>query len=966
MPTYHYDGEYIMDINKHNLANPNPVKKAELLVNFWYGAKGTCYSLPRYLTDEIELVSYPFWANTTRTYEEDEDGNTMRIFTVLSDEKSSAINYNTIRPALSGVMFELDYELTESRTLIPHSVYRHKLFIHCNEQNTIPTPLGTKLDSLVFTNDLTRGVMREYPFSPQNNVGFETTAYDVILYPFFFLNDNYEASNSNEANFYSYVGGGSMSIDLCNAVECSDNYINYFPIEDVTNIDICEEVSCFYPENPTSNEDPVGYIHPSPFSLAGFLMQGANSRHPVGYTTDTNQELVRLPGIPHTYIIDKNINLNLINPSEKIIYNPSQVHIEADNLVFPSGYTFKTVRGLYPTIDEVNNVGTDRCPEIATIEDQRDVPVPTDLQEGTSYTLVNGNTITAPSIYIIEPNSKLTIEPCVFLYDVTFIVKNGAKLIYHPDQTYGNYQIIEDELNPLAYENPNEVETISLPNKKCHNCQCVQEFNQVGDLDITTGVTVWEGDRIINGQITVKSGATLHLINGEFAFADANANQDDNIFTTGITVEAGGKLELLNAKLTTINGIACKNRRGEYQHEMWDGIRLKGVNYNHFGQNALFRADNSSIEYARTGIQAEAFTYPNGNLMTNVGTQVLMSNCHFLNNHTSVLATGPNLGHVFVGCTFDMTEPIRDTNISPEGSINSHVTLYNQSQGTSFQQCVFRNSIGNQFYINQRGTGITAIEASVEVKPYNEPAQPHPPTPLIPMNDDSEFTNLYKGVDYYTFIGDFSTEMRIVGATFEQVAHGITDNGGNGDVIHDNTFLQGLSGEWEDERDDYTGPDLPNDSWAVYMIGAQDYQITVNRVDISSVIFDENFSIQHYGVIAKNAGESGASIYDNDFEQISFGTQTEENNKMLEIRCNEYLHVRQDWAINPEEGSSLIPDLLANQGSGCGPSETAGNLFYNSCFNNSTSRNIGLGEINGNPILVPERKEIIVCLSKHN
>jgi hypothetical protein len=36
----------------------------------------------------------------------------------------------------------------------------------------------------------------------------------------------------------------------------------------------------------------------------------------------------------------------------------------------------------------------------------------------------------------------LTVEPCVWVYDATFVVQPGATLIYYPSRTYGRFKIV--------------------------------------------------------------------------------------------------------------------------------------------------------------------------------------------------------------------------------------------------------------------------------------------------------------------------------------------------------------------------------------------------------------------------------------------------------------------------------------------------------------------------------------------
>lgn len=175
------------------------------------------------------------------------------------------------------------------------------------------------------------------------------------------------------------------------------------------------------------------YLHPAPYSITGFDVRNNNGQNSVGYNFDGTL----IGGISHTYVIDKNIDLTIINPEEKIIYNPSEVEITADDLIFPSSYTFKTIRGIYPTAAEVNAANT--AANGGPYTDLRQVPVPTDLRNSLYPTQPN-----KASIYTLKSGSKLTIRPCVTIYDATFIVETGAILIYDPSLTYGRYEIVNN------------------------------------------------------------------------------------------------------------------------------------------------------------------------------------------------------------------------------------------------------------------------------------------------------------------------------------------------------------------------------------------------------------------------------------------------------------------------------------------------------------------------------------------
>ncbi len=976
IPADPYDGEYIMDIHSvavvggvNNNAVTNPPERPHLMENIWY-TDTKCYSRPRQLSAAVELVSFPFWADTTNT---DMDSSSNRILTVLNDDELKEIQY-TRRNVLSSVLFGRFDILGENRNYIPHSIFRHKLYIYCGRQApqepltdplNPPTPTPNPpseatLDSLVFTVDLTRSQMRFYPFRAENNVDLQQADYDIILHPFFMLNDDYTATNNDldEINYYDLT---DINIDLCEEFPCSENTINYFPAEDVTDFDICDAVDCLYPENPSANLNPIEYIHPSPFSLAGFLMQGDRRANPAGYRqSDTDPNILeRRPGIEHTYIIDQNINLNLINSNEKIIYNPSEVHIEADNLVFPSGYTFKTARGLYPTVNEVNN--TTICDAADELDDPRLIHVPTDLQNTVNFTTSEGIALTAPAFYVLEPGSKLTIEPCVSLFDVTFVVRLGAELIFHPNQTYGNFQIVEEAAD--VTNDPEKVIEVLLPNKTCNDCRCVQEYNINQDLIINDGETVvWSTEQTVRGSVTVRNGGELQILATKVEFADASVT--DGALFTGIKVEAGGKLKLNHADLTILDGDQinnCANR-----HQSWGGIMLQGINPQAVGEHAVLEAVNSSISYAERAIYAEGFVYDDfGQTNWQCGGKVSGTNITFKNNRVAYCAIGENPNNGFTGCTFTLgtAHPSRASTLLDD--FVSHVLIVNQ-QDLRFSNCVFKNDLSiieePQFasretllklpFIEDRGIGILAYESDFEVftkdPPYAYPA---------PMNDKSAFEGLYRGIESHSF---GVTSMDIRGTEFKNTLQCITTSGNSGDIITDqNVFTFDITPFFEDsERPDDDVPPADFDAWAIYSFGSNEYEISDNIIYFKDFPAPESSGNQapkfiepnYYGIIVNNTAGGSGMVNGNEFvvDSTGFlvqnpvtGTQTEENNQFIEIGCNTYNNFdgKQEWLVNPisPTDNPNFTNILNDQGSGCGSDPQtgnplpAGNLFGNNC-----------------------------------
>ncbi|MEZ4887046.1 MAG: hypothetical protein R3E32_20110 [Chitinophagales bacterium] len=668
---FEYDGEYQIF--------PREFLHWDNLQGTWYpGDFSDNYTITR----KIELVSFPFYPDFEAS------GNSQRIFRVLDDaiynpanESWSDPNWNPILPnqvhkvstagehTLVSDLFDQMDPISGQGGFLPHSVFNHTVYLECGVGTGDQTVRPEKVIDLVsFPIDVTIAKMREYPFTTSNDKPTAASEHDISILPFIDFSPGFDATTNNL------------------------NTINYFPQNEVTPTE-CEAASFYFYPNigdavNNNNTAPNQYIHPAPFSLVGFHLNNASGAYPAGYERGDNDLLEPVDGIKHQYFIDKNIDLTNINPEERIIYNPSEVHITADNLVFPSGYTFKTVRGLYPTVDEVAN--TTVCDAADDLEDQRLVHVETDLQNTVSFTTPEGFTLTAPAFYVLEPDSKLTIEPCVSLFDVTFYVRSGAELVFHPNQTYGNFQIVEEAADVTT--DPEKVIEVNLPGRICNDCRCVQEYTIDEDLVIEDGETVvWVYDQTVRGQITIENGGELQILNCQVEFTDADANMADDVVFTGIKVEAGGKLKLHYADLTILNGDQPNNCAA--RHQSWNGIHLKGINPKAVGEHAVLDVTGGSISYAKNAIHAEGFVYDDfGESNWICGGKVSARNVTFTNNHVSYYAFNTNPINGFMGCTFEREAAHinRENNLSDESL--SHVFLFNQ-RDLKFRNCVFRNNL---------------------------------------------------------------------------------------------------------------------------------------------------------------------------------------------------------------------------------------------------------------------------------
>ncbi|QQS30581.1 MAG: T9SS type A sorting domain-containing protein [Sphingobacteriales bacterium] len=830
--------------------------------------------------NELELMSFPFGKNTQRSITATSaTGINQRVLTI--NESLNPIVKRRFY-ALSSSWFTKSYPLsyseeeednitstpndepTSRRTIVPHSVIKHRKYVLCNNE-----PVSF-IDVVI---DNTRGRARFYPFKNCNEFNDPSCSsteaeHDISIVPFIDIN----TTDGNPP------AGGF-------------NYLNYFPIGEAPE---CAAFSCLSWDGTSSTPPLCTYMHPPPYSLIGaHLRNGASPNLPLGYVSPNpdGTNLQPQEGIKHTYIVDRDFDITQINPRERIFYNPSEVHIEAHNLIFPSGYSFVSARGLPPTLDDIAATPCDQKNNI----DQRYMPVVSD-QPNNTYTLSTGTTISVkPSVYILEPGSRLTIQPCVHLYDMTLIVKPGARLIYYPNLLYGNF----DPANDIVFDNANPSTTVSIIPYvgRCNDCRCEQQYDIFNGQNIDENTT-WENQfKVVHGQIKVLPGVTLSIKNSELQFADTKITG----VPTGITVLPGGRLNIIDAKLTVLN---C--------HDMWDGIRSQG---DHLSQapNALrayIYTENSVIEFARNAAGSFNMLNPSVGLpVASIGGKIIAVNTVFRNNHVSfghiefVAAGGET--NIFRGCTFEQTKLLKDTELSPLGYHKSHIILYN-SQNTVFEDCIFK---GLPQALNddiEASYGILSYLSRVNVRN----CQPDYVLPYIPCaNSESRFENLRKGIGAHG-TGSFFHKLNVQNTNFENCSVGISSDGNFGDYIVNNTF-------------NCVGADIE-------IMSSQAFIIANNR--LSQAISGSVSPV----LTTNNSGTGGGQIFQNDFSPLNssllmnWGIEFNQNNTALSVLCNSF----QNFNNNPSGLTVRAPWIilgdLGNQGIGCAFGQTAGNLFYDS------------------------------------
>lgn len=299
--------------------------------------------------------------------------------------------------------------------------------------------------------------MNYYPFVSDNLSGANGSyRWDVVFLPeliskpytldFAMLGTHYNDTSNND-----WVNGGTINYHLSNngiATPCNPGTSKpYFPNS---------QYDLFaYSSYNTYNfraEYDFSHGHPGPFSLYTTYLRNSTGTSLAGYLLNSGLLTIQTSdiGIKHKYFIDKGFpffDLSVINPTEKIIYNPSEVTVIADvissaitEIVFPTGYTFKTILGRYPSTYEVNDANT--IENGGPYSDPRDVPVPVNAAD----LVAPGGNLNYPEVswddpstwllderygyYYMENNGKITVEPCVRIFDAIFESKQGGTLIF--------------------------------------------------------------------------------------------------------------------------------------------------------------------------------------------------------------------------------------------------------------------------------------------------------------------------------------------------------------------------------------------------------------------------------------------------------------------------------------------------------------------------------------------------------
>ncbi len=695
------------------------------------------------------------------------------------------------------------------------------------------------------------------------------------------------------------------------------------------------------------------YFRPAPYSLVQTYLANYNGSATAGSSLP--------PSVAHQYIIDQPIDLNLINPSEKIIYNPSEASIDLDNtinnynsgshtLVFPSGYTFKTVSGKYPN--------------------------KTDVLAADPYHLhIHPEQINAPSTlgcdavseYTVEAGSTLEIGDCVSLYDVKITVKPGANLSYNHFTLYGsNYQfvgagnIVDRAIAPSEEEAKNCPFNCYEHNNTMYGYDLIDyDFSQNGNLDLTSfDANGGDGVLKIGGTLTVKSGYTLN-VTGPIRVEFGERGK--------IVVEDGAKLianGTSGSEVVFTSANFCKQ-------SMWEGIEVWGVPSNSL-QNSniqgVVQFNHVKLSNARNGIA----TRNGGDNWNYNGGIIRCNNVDFKNNRRSIeilsfhrrIPSGTEIANLsyFHNCQFYtdgyLNEPGYKTSDGRHTSGHAHVTMWGV-KNVNFQNCIFENLTPHDYETDTRGIGIYTIDAAVQ---------------LTGGTNANIFKGLSDGV-WCSSTGGQTDYISVDGNHFTNNVHGLTLDGTMLSNVSRNIF-EIPAHEPNSSIAEHTLRRGYNKPTGLYLIGAMDFTAQENHfLNFGTPSSSNNTSAEYnYGMVVNNCSGSADPFflartglgwaYKNDFVNLNVNLQSELDNRGFfdaalpspstggfEYKCNTFSN-RINYDVTVPDGAQMsgVYSLIRDQGlcndpftSAIDPNLFAGNIYSPCTANNNFFEELHFG-----------------------
>jgi hypothetical protein len=361
----------------------------------------------------------------------------------------------------------------------------------------------------------------------------------------------------------------------------------------------------------------------------------------------------------------------------------------------------------------------------------------------------------------------------------------------------------------------------------------------------------WESDQpirlkgiiIVNGTLTIQNSSVM------FGYDVIDNNDEEEPLAARFQVNDGGQLNIINSTLTG------------WCDEFWDGIETRGIT-----NTANVFLDSTTIQNAKIGFTNDR----RRNYLKNYvqGGYIVAENSKFLNNRLAVEIKNDASLCRFTKCEFKYNEatlfsypaPIVCCEWEPTEMTFVHLR---KGEGTLFEGNTF--SVNTAVYnVLSRGTGIYSEGAKYELRPHSD-------------NTVNLFEGLTSGIKKVNYsYGEGQLICR--GSEFDNIQKGIYIQGGNSDIINNNSFVN------IPDADEGGNIEASFHSYGIYINAGGSFDISSNN--FSGFASTSPSAHGSHGIAFSNTGASGGLCFDNSFSGVDYGVHTQSNNLNLKIRCN--------------------------------------------------------------------------------
>ncbi len=444
----------------------------------------------------------------------------------------------------------------------------------------------------------------------------------------------------------------------------------------------------------------------------------------------------------------------------------------------------------------------------------------------------------------------------------------------------------------------------------------LEDQYEVGPNTPNDDIVIWNTSKIVKASIFVESGKTLIIDGATVEFLDIS-NLDDGAkqrgVHSGIVVEGGGKLIVKNNGLLTSYQGACSDK--------WDGVLLGYTGYPY----AEMVLDNSKIENAHVGVDIWWGSFDGFNNDPCFGLPYdYVDRENFVNNNIGVRY---NSGYAqFIGhlSRFKLLNFVSDQVFYRNGGGFNCFVKNEAVPGLVFRGCSFLNT-----HLTMPGlcAGIVSTEAAFDVIPaplkYDDGGGcaytndiPCDPTSSLEFRP-CEFRGLWTGIHNGGSV-DEGLRMRILDAKFTNCREAIID------AVSRESFIYRNKIDWDNSSSplpDFTDYAFAGIKYGIFNTWA--YGADVLQNEITNYDVDNDFLGIYSEQVAWDGGYGGYRVFKNTItnddgdDPRGIAQKTAGDNDYLQIGCNTYLNLYQDWLIN---------DDLATQGQ-TGPNKHNSNTW---------------------------------------